>query len=381
LIEHDVVVMDEPNPGGDRQLIDFVSSITDSARFRIEENLPHGFVRLKVAEAERRQAQHDIRSVEDIVTELVRNARDAGARNILVGFQKEQGRYRKIAVIDDGCGIPQDMHNLVFEPRVTSKSESFEVDRFGVHGRGMALFSIRSRADSAAIVSSLPDRGTAIAVTADTIKVSERSDQATLPQLQVTGDTVEVGPGPHNVPRVLLEISVDSPGLDIFLGSFSEILATAKYLDSKKSRHAAGAIWLGLSPTSDARALAFMAETRLGLPVSERNAYRILGGEIAPLEPVFDMAGVTGGDSIATSEEPSRIADIAERSEQGQGARSPLRRLGKEDIDEIAEGTSAVVEKVVGRYFLKTSGQAKVRRGRGKITISLYVTGEEGDKL
>lgn len=140
-----MVIMDEPDPGGDRQLIDFVSSITDGTRFRIEENLPHGFVRLKVAEAERRQAQHDIRSVEDVVTELVRNARDAGARNVLVGFQKEQGRYRRIAVIDDGCGIPEDMHSLVFEPRVTSKSEDFEEDRFGVHGRGMALFSIRSR--------------------------------------------------------------------------------------------------------------------------------------------------------------------------------------------------------------------------------------------
>src|SRR5450759_1113780 len=156
---------DESPPSGERDVIDFVSQITDAARFRIEENLPHGFVRLKVAEAERRQAQHDIRSVEDVVTELVRNSRDAGARNVLTGFQKEQGRYRRIAVIDDGCGIPDDMHNLVFEPRVTSKSENFDLDRFGVHGRGMALFSIRSRAENAAIVSSLPDRGTAITLT------------------------------------------------------------------------------------------------------------------------------------------------------------------------------------------------------------------------
>src|SRR5450759_4387573 len=75
---------DESPPSGERDIIDFVSQITDAARFRIEENLPHGFVRLKVAEADRRQAQHDIRSVEDIVTELVRNTRDAGARHVLV---------------------------------------------------------------------------------------------------------------------------------------------------------------------------------------------------------------------------------------------------------------------------------------------------------
>ena len=375
-----MVVMDEPNPGGDRQLIDFVSSITDAARFRIEENLPHGFVRLKVAEAERRQAQHDIRSVEDIVTELVRNSRDAGARNVLIGFQKEQGRYRRVTVIDDGCGIPDDMHNLVFEPRVTSRSENFDMDRFGVHGRGMALFSIRSRTENAAIVSSLPDRGTAITLTVDTEKVTERSDQATLPLMEVTDGTVDVGPGPHNVPRVLLEISVDSPGLDVYLGSFSEILATARYLDSKKSRHASGAIWFGLSPTSDAGTLADMAETRLGLPVSERNAYRILGGEITPLEPVYDLARASAGDLIDTIDESSKRAGVAERAERSPGARSPLRRLGQADMDEIAEGTSTVVEKVVGRYFLKTSGPARVRRGRGKIIISLYVTDEESDE-
>ncbi|MHB8895234.1 MAG: ATP-binding protein, partial [Candidatus Geothermincolia bacterium] len=127
-------------PSGERDVIDFVSRVTDAARLRIEENLPFGFVRLKVAEAERRQAQHDIRSVEDIVTELVRNSRDAGAKRVMVAFQKEQGRYRKLTVIDDGRGIPVEMHDLVFEPRVTSKSEDFEEDRFGVHGRGMALF-------------------------------------------------------------------------------------------------------------------------------------------------------------------------------------------------------------------------------------------------
>lgn len=202
---------DQPDPSGERNILDFVSSITDTARQRIEEKLPHGFVRLRVAEAERRQAQQDIRAVEDIVRELVRNARDAGARNVFVASQKERGRYRRLTVIDDGSGVPADMHQLIFEPRVTSKSKDFEEDRYGVHGRGMALFSIRSRVSDARVISSISERGTVISLTVDTSKVPERSDQTTMPRLEHSDGKEDVGGGPHNVPRVLLEMSVDSP--------------------------------------------------------------------------------------------------------------------------------------------------------------------------
>ncbi len=371
--------MDKRNPSGERELIEFVSSITDSARLRIEENLPHGFVRLKVAEAERRQAQHDIRSVEDIVTELVRNSRDAGARYVLVGFQKEQGRFRKITVLDDGCGIPEDMHQLIFEPRVTSKSEDFEEDRYGVHGRGMALFSICSRADSAAIVSSVPGLGTAIGLTVDTEKVPERSDQATLPRLENDDGVENVGTGPHNVPRVLLEMSVDSREVCFFLGSNAEVLATARYLDKVRGRHATGAIWSDLAPLVDARSLAEVAEVRLGIPVSERNAYRIMGDEIKPLETIYKLASAEVVEAEAGAGEGAPAGkNGAKRADAGR--QNPLRRLGKADMEEIAEEASAVVEKVVGRYFLKTSGQPRIRRGRGKLIISLYVTGQDGDE-
>lgn len=369
--------MDEPNPGGDRELIDFVSSITDAARLRIEENLPHGFVRLKVAEAERRQAQHDIRSVEDIVTELVRNSRDAGAKNVLVGFQKEQGRFRRVAVLDDGKGIPADMHGLVFEPRVTSKSEDFDEDRYGVHGRGMALFSIRSRAEKACVVSSVPGLGTAMSLTVDTEKVPERSDQGTLPRLEIVDGAEDVGPGPHNVPRVLLEMSVDSPGMDFYIGSFAEVLATARKLCGP-GEHDAPAIWSGIVRMDEAKVLADAAADTLGLPVSERNAYRIFGEEILPLEPVLRLARSATGLEEKSSVDEQAAAGSAARQRETR-ARSALRRLKKEDMDEIAQGASEVVEKVIERYYLKTSGLPRVRRGRGKIIISFYVSGEDGE--
>jgi hypothetical protein len=371
--------MDNPNSSNERALIDFVSSMTDAARLRVEENLPHGFVRLKVAEAERRQAQHDIRSVEDVVTELARNSRDAGARNIFVAFQKEQGRYRKVTVLDDGCGIPEDMHKLVFEPRVTSKRDDFEEDRYGVHGRGMALFSISSRADSASIVSSIPGLGTVISLTVDTEKVPERSDQATLPRLECVDGCEVVGPGPHNAARVLLEMSVDSPELNYFLGSFSEVLATARYLVNSKEDCIDEAIWSEVARIDDACSLAETSASKLGLPISERNAYRVLAEEIAPLDPIYRLAKAAGEFARREEMPPPATVEINEASQIDAHARSPLKRLGKADMDEIAEGTYKVVEQVVEKYYLRAAGTPKVRKGRGKIIISFYVTGEDGE--
>ena len=363
--------MDEPRASGERNVLDFVSSITDTALLRIEERLPHGFVRLKVAEAERRQAQHDIRSVEDIVRELVRNARDAGANRVFVASQKEKGQYRWLTVIDDGCGIPSDMHQLVFEPRVTSKSEDFEEDRYGVHGRGMALFSIRSRVSDACVVSSIPGYGTAISLTVDTHKVPERSDQTTMPRLELSDGTEEVGGGPHNVSRVLLEMSIDSPGMDFYLGSFAEVLATIRGLQSLQGLKTEGEIWSGVTGLEDARELARLSKKVLGLPISERNAYRVLKEEVAPLLPVYHQASSASG-----SREHGRLNTVP--SNERLMVRNPLRRLGKSDLVEIQNETQRIVEKILQRYYLRTSGSPRIRKSHGKISISFYVT-DEGD--
>lgn len=59
------------------KLTDFIEDVTGDSHLRVEDDLGDGFVRLRVSEAERRQARHDIRSSEDIVIEMLRNARDA----------------------------------------------------------------------------------------------------------------------------------------------------------------------------------------------------------------------------------------------------------------------------------------------------------------
>jgi hypothetical protein len=58
------------------RLIDFISSVSGDAYLKVEETLGDGYVRLRVSEAERRQAKHDIRSFE----ELPRRSRAANLR-------------------------------------------------------------------------------------------------------------------------------------------------------------------------------------------------------------------------------------------------------------------------------------------------------------
>jgi len=85
----------------DDSLLSFVSSVSGDQYVKVEETLGDGFVRLKVSEAERRQAKHDIRTFEDVVVEALRNSRDAHARRIYVACSRE-GDTRTLTVIDDG---------------------------------------------------------------------------------------------------------------------------------------------------------------------------------------------------------------------------------------------------------------------------------------
>ena len=75
------------------ELISFIASMSGEGNLRVEENLGEGYVRLRVSEAERRQAKHDIQHVEDIVIEMLRNARDAGADKVYLVEGPEYDHY------------------------------------------------------------------------------------------------------------------------------------------------------------------------------------------------------------------------------------------------------------------------------------------------
>ncbi|MCA1715965.1 MAG: ATP-binding protein [Actinobacteria bacterium] len=146
-------------------------------------DLGAGFARLLGAEGLRRSPGR-LRSVEDALFELLRNSRDAGARNVYVASSLGTRRYRTLVVIDDGRGIPETHKHLVFEPGVTTRhlnpvpeAPSQELPRtHAPHGAGLSLYHVKNTSLSAEVLSAFSP--TAIKVVFDTRSLPEKHLQS-----------------------------------------------------------------------------------------------------------------------------------------------------------------------------------------------------------
>lgn len=358
-----------------QDLVGFVSSLGGERALRVEENLGEGYVRLRVAEAERRQAKHDVRCVEDVVIEMLRNARDAGARHIYVATSRE-GELRTTTMLDDGSGIPEDMHARIFEARVTSKLESVHMDRWGVHGRGMALFSIRENAVSAEVVSSAPGKGSAIRVVTDATSLPERADQSSWPEVGAGEDgTLGCVRGPHNIVRTCCEFALaERSSCEVYLGSPAEVVATAR---ARAPQSVDGADLLFMDTLSELpvlerlRAAVDAAELReqassLGLEMSERTAHRIISGQIRPLRSIVARLTHKGGPR---REAARPEVDLA-RDRRGL-------KISQADLEEFSRVMERDFESLAERYYLSLSADPRVRVTPRRITVTFDL--EEGD--
>lgn len=355
-----------------KDLLNFVTSVSGDAYLKVEENLGDGYVRLKISEAERRQAKHDIRGVEDIVVELLRNSRDAHAQRIFVASGRE-GDLRTITVLDDGVGVPDGMTERIFEPRVTSKLETMVMDRWGVHGRGMALFSIRSNVTDARVVASGSHKGASVRTEADVSTLSERTDQSTWPTVERDeSGALRVSRGPHNIVRRTAEFALEHPGVDVYIGTPTEVLSTLVMLARFEmdesdllfcSDPARLPVWQRPGAAADALELTDTA-SEIGLPVSERTAFRILGGEITPLRSVSAM--IAGGAETPGAPDAPDIY----RDRRGLKIHSDDLRAFRADLERAFD---AVAEK----YYLHLKCEPKVTVGSQDIRVRFEVDKEE----
>lgn len=344
-------------------LADFVANVSGDAAIRVEESLGDGFVRLRVGEAERRQAKHDIRCIEDVVIEMLRNSRDAGARKVLVATGRV-GDSRTLVVLDDGSGVPDHMRERIFDARVTSKLDSYHMDRWGVHGRGMALFSIKENTRSARVLASGPGIGSSIRVESDATVLDERKDQSTWPSIGRGDDGEQQLRGPHNIVRTCCEFALEERhGCEVYVGSAAEILATARAL-AKSSADDASLLFVDdvsrlpvlLRPAvaADAHELSDVASS-LGLDISERTAHRILAGQIRPLRPVLARLLHHSGSS-------QKPVDLM-RDRRGL-------KVSREDAESFARIMERDFEFVAQRYYLSLSSEPRVSVTRDKITVT-----------
>lgn len=348
-------------------LIAFITQVSGETHLRVEENFGGGFVRLRSAEAERRQAKHDIRRVEDIIIEMLRNARDAQASQIFIATTKKDN-LRELYLIDDGSGVPYQMHKKIFEPRVTSKLETMLMDSWGVHGRGMALYSISQNSREITLVSSDPNKGSAFRVLVSLEDIKERHDQSSWPSLEKDEDGVlKVGTGPHNIIRTIIEFCLEYPQISVYYGSPTEISATLYQL-SQGSLGARELLFLEsaaelplyqrLACASDAADFIGICNKLYGFELSERSAHRILSGRIRALRPC--LASLKKEAVSSEHSAPQAIDLLKDR----RGL-----KLDKEDLAGFSRQLEAAFFELAEKYFLTSSSEPLIRVKKDCITV------------
>lgn len=355
---------------GDAELSQFIDTVCGESRLRVEADLGDGFVRLRSSEAERRQAAQDIRSSEDIVIELLRNARDAGARHIYLATQKS-GDQRLITVIDDGSGIPAALHERIFEPRVTSKLDTAHMDKWGMHGRGMALYSIAMNAIEACVRSSAPGAGTSIAVVCDTESLGERTDQSTFPRFEATGDGALSMRGPKNIVRTAAEFALEHRDLcTVVIGTATEIASTLYTYGVATLSPALRAFPGDVSAVPLVKRLALAVDDRhlsamaadMGLALSSRSARRILDGDIPPALSLMERL---------ERESFPRRALAPRRTSVKADCRGF--KLAPEDAALLGERVGDAFREMADRYFLEGVGAPKVTTTADAVHITIPI--------
>jgi hypothetical protein len=277
-------------------------------------DLGGGFARLAGAEGLRRSPTR-LRCVEDALLELLRNSRDAGARNICVASTLRSRRYRQLVVIDDGRGIPETHKHLVFEPGVTTRhldpvpdAGSHGSPESTPHGGGLSLYHIKNAALSAEVLSA--SSPTTIKIVFDTHNLPEKSLQS------------RTRPSKTNLPATLARFAARtaSNGPRLYHASPARILV--RLLENHIiQRSGDGAI-------GEARRLR-EAAVHLGLEVSLRTVHRVVAGEIPPAEEVgSDMTSEPPIGRPAAGRTHSRVAGHF-------GSGGPILSVGAEDLDEI----------------------------------------------
>lgn len=354
-----------------RSLVDFVTEVNGESHLRIEHDYGDGFVRLHTSEAERRQAAQDIRCSEDIVIELLRNARDAHAAHLFMAVSRD-GDRRVVTVVDDGDGVPASMHETIFMPRVTSKLDSSHMDAWGLHGRGMALYSIAQNALDARVVASGVKLGTSMRVVTDTRKLPEKKDQSSFPRFLLDENGTVAVRGPKNILRTSCEFAIETRNdCSVYVGSPAEIAATlyAHGLSTLSAVDRAfckdvDALPLAkrLAAASDPEDFAATAE-RMGLSLSPRTARRILDGEIDELDSLLDQVVIENG---APTQRPKR-------------AKKRKLKVHRADADEFRDDVLQAFGKLAERYYLEGDVEPCVRVSSDKITVSIPLAERQED--
>lgn len=347
----------------------------------IEEDLGNGYVRLKISEAERRQALQDISCVEDIIVELLRNSRDAGSRNIFIGTKKIENKKRKIYFIDDGKGIPPKLQELIFESRVTSKLENGIKDTYGFHGRGMALFSIKLNTEEVKIVFSDNLKGASFYLDIDLSKVPEKKDQSLMPQIiKMDGDLSIIG-GVNNILKTIIEFQLQNKDINFYYGSPTQILSTMRESSvkgKKDSGHPKFGRWDKLidyignnnikvteipALTDNYNLMNGISKKIFKMDISQRGIQRVIYNEIKALDPLkIDIDGNLKGRSQSLKEDPAGNISKKSKGITLYDENKLASRFKDKEIRCIIKAVEDKVKELGDKYFITTCNNIEYKK-------------------
>lgn len=353
----------------DSGLADFVAKVAGDKASRVEADLGHGFVRLKISEADRRQAKHDIRSVEGGLIELLRNSRDADAKNIFVATARSGSGLRSLTVVDDGRGVPPALAGAIFEPRVTSRLSGVSDDRWGVHGRGMALFAVTTVSETAVLQASEVGLGASFRVEFDTSKIVEKKDQSTFPKVEREKTNAVTLRGVGNLPWVVSRFALDHPGIDVYFGSPAEVARAMLVLGKKLSvgHLQLAPLWLRIAEGHGASDIELLIAAILGERLSERTVQRIISGETRAAANVRDILdGALEGKPHGTAKKPLTVAD-----------KGLSKRFSDDDLGAFAQAVAESFRHLAQKYFVKLAGTPVVQKRDSALHVVLDIAQDD----
>ncbi|MEA2016575.1 MAG: ATP-binding protein [Actinomycetota bacterium] len=369
-------------------LNNFLSELKIKDSLNIEEDLGDGYVRLKISEAERRQALQDINCVEDIIVELLRNSRDAGSSNIFVGTKKIEDKRRKIYFIDDGEGIPPGLQSIIFQSRVTSKLENGKKDSYGFHGRGMALFSIKLNVDEIRIVFSDRFKGASIYLDIDLSKIIEKKDQSAIPQIvKMDGDLSIIG-GVNNIIKTIIEFQLQNRDINFYYGSPTQILATMRSIikkDNGRNGYPKFNKWEKLIKfvkknnikateipvlTDNYNLMEEISKNIFNMDISQRGIQRIIYNEIGKLKPLKIEVDNNIGDIPDNKNSEIKPAGREKRLKLHDEL-NLAGRFKDEEIKSIIEAAEEKIRELGNKYFITTGSNTECKKINN--TIKLFI--------
>lgn len=269
--------------------------------------------------------------------ELLRNARDAGARNIYVASVLRRRRYRTLTVLDDGQGVDERYATLIFEPGVTTRHLNPTIEAVDPnsppHGAGLSLYHIRNLAVRSSLLSAASP--TSITVTFDTRVLPERSLQST------------TRPSRSNLRATVENFARTSRTSAFYYAQPAKILA------SLIKNHI-------IHNDESAVELVELAEA-LGLWISTRTAQKIKNGEIPAIERIDGS-----GDGV-------RRRVMTERGGEVDGS-TALLDLGDEQMSRIA----AILREAAHASYVEVHDLRQSSRP-GEITLTARVREPEDE--